>query len=308
MSAERCVEELRRAGFRDDQIGFIAQDAGRRGTATSTEMTGDRHGDGDVSAGSGALTGAITGGIIGAATAFFIPAVGPVLAGGILAATLTGVVAGAVTGGIAAALIDLGVPEDEAHYYESELKSGQMLVTVKPEGRWDEAYSIMQSCGARFQDTGARATMTGTAAADTGKTVQLREEQLHATKTPVETGEVQVHKAVVTENRTMEVPVKREEVYVERHPVDRPADDADLSDADETIRVPVMEEKVTLEKKPVVREELEIGKREVTDTERVSGEVKREEAHIEHSGDVDVNDDDISAEERLRRLRERRSA
>jgi len=310
-SAERCVEELRRAGFRDDQIGFIAQDAGRSGASTRAGMVDadhDFHDDGDVTAGEGMVTGAITGGLIGAAAALFIPAVGPVLAGGILASTLTGIIAGAATGGVAAALIDLGVSDDDARYYESEFKSGRLLVTVKPEGRWDEARSIMQSCGAHFEAGTARAAMSRESTTDTGKTVQLREEELRATKTPVETGEVQIHKEVVTEHRSIDVPVKREEVFVERHAVNRPADDADFTKGDETIRMPVMEEQVSVEKRAVVREEIEIGKREVTDTEHVTGEVRREEARIERTGDVDADDEDITAEERMRRLRERRSA
>ena len=144
--AEKCVDELHRVGFRDDQIGFMMADDTRRMSDTDTIT----HKDEDVSAGEGAITGAVTGGLVGAATAFFIPAVGPVLAGGILAATLTGVIAGAATGGIAAALMDFGVSEDDARYYEGEFRSGRTLVTVKTEGHYDEAYTIMQRYGAYF--------------------------------------------------------------------------------------------------------------------------------------------------------------
>jgi len=308
--AEQCVEDLRRAGFRDDQIGFMMQDTAGRGanTGTATLERDTLHHADDVTAGEGALTGAIEGGLIGAAAALFLPAIGPVLAGGILATTLAGAAIGAVTGGVAAALIDLGVPEEEARYYESEFKSGRILVTVRPDNRYDEAWTIMQRDGAYFDQSGARAAMTDTTTtAATGNKIELREEQLQARKTPVQAGEVQVHKEVVTENRTIDVPVKREEVFVERHPVDRPATDADFKAGDQTISVPVTEEHVTLEKRPVVREELEIGKREVADTERVSGQVRREEAHIERTGDVSVNDGGtMTEEERLRRMREDR--
>jgi len=340
--AERCVEELRRNGFRDDQIGFMMQDqSGRATTSTGSTMEheGSHDHDGDVSAGEGALTGAITGGLVGAAAALFIPAVGPILAGGILASTLAGAAIGAVTGGIAAALIDLGVPEDEANYYEGEVKSGRILVTVKTDGRYNEAHSIMENYGAYFDETGARTGyadtgmgerrapmtdedrlaerraartgMTGETTTGEGRTLELREEELRARKTPVQTGEVQVHKEVVTENHTIEVPVKHEEVVVERRPVNRPAGDVDLHDTNETIRIPVSEEQVSLDKRAVVREEVEIGKRETVDTERVSGEVRREEARIDRSGDVDLDDDAVSANERLRQQRldqERRSA
>jgi len=85
------------------------------------------------------------------------------------------------------------------------------------------------------------------------------------------------------------VPVTREEVVVERHPVEpRPAN-RPISER-ETIEVPVREERVEVEKQPVVYEEVEIGKRQVQETEQVSGTVRREEARIEREGDVDVRE------------------
>ena len=48
--------------------------------------------------------------------------------------------------------------------------------------------------------------------------MQLREEQLQARKTTVETGHVSLGKEVIEERTTVDVPVTREEVYVERQP------------------------------------------------------------------------------------------
>ena len=141
----------------------------------------------------------------------------------------------------------------------------------------------------RREDRGRDATER-TRTADTGERLELREEELRAQRRSVETGEVQVRKEVVEEGRTLEVPVTREEVYIERRPVegrqvsDRPIDEG------ETLRIPVREEEVTVEKQPVVREEIEIGKRQVQDTEQVSGTVRREEARLEREGDVEVHD------------------
>ncbi len=47
---------------------------------------------------------------------------------------------------------------------------------------------------------------------------RTQEERLNVAKHPVETGEVRVHKEVPTENKTIEVPVEREEVVIERTP------------------------------------------------------------------------------------------
>ena len=85
----------------------------------------------------------------------------------------------------------------------------------------------------------------------------------------------------------------REEVEVERRPTERrPADRPIGEGAGETIRVPVREEQVSVEKQPVVTEEVEVSKRPVQETERVSETVRREEARIEGEGDADVRGDE----------------
>jgi uncharacterized protein (TIGR02271 family) len=43
-----------------------------------------------------------------------------------------------------------------------------------------------------------------------------------------------------------------------------------------------------VEKQPVVKEEVTVGKRAVQDTERVGGEVRKEQVRVEREGDVDV--------------------
>lgn len=118
------------------------------------------------------------------------------------------------------------------------------------------------------------------------ESMELREEQLRARTEPVQAGEVTIGKEVVTEQQHMDVPVTHEEVFVERHPVagGRPAS-GEIREGEE-ITVPVNEERVHVEKQAVVTEEVNVGKREVTETEHVSAEVRREEARIEREGDV----------------------
>ncbi len=139
-----------------------------------------------------------------------------------------------------------------------------------------------------------RPEMTGSTstAGDAQRTVELREEDLQARKTPVETGSVHLGKEVVEEERTMNVPVTHEQVYVERHPVDRRPADRPISESDsETIRVPVREEHVDIEKRPVVYEEVDVGKRVTEETRQVSDTVRREELRMENKGDVEVRKD-----------------
>lgn len=152
--AERAAGELRAKGFKDDEIGYAWKDEG------GTHKVGD-------AAVKGAATGAVAGGLIGAATAGLIPGIGPILAGGILAATLTGAAAGAAVGGIGGALVGMGVPDDEARYYEDEFKRGRTLMTVKSGDRYDEAGDIIRR--GRGFDYGTRSERPSSADADAGR-------------------------------------------------------------------------------------------------------------------------------------------
>lgn len=121
--------------------------------------------------------------------------------------------------------------------------------------------------------------------------LQLREEELLARKRSVEVGEVNLRTEVVSEQKTLDVPVTREEVTIERHAVDRRPSDRPIGEQTETISVPVREEQVTLDKQAVVYEEVSVGKRAVQETQHVSETVRREEAVVEEEGDVDINGD-----------------
>ena len=118
------------------------------------------------------------------------------------------------------------------------------------------------------------------------RTIQLREERLNVDKTSVKTGEVRVGKRVVTEHKTIDVPVEREEVVIERRPASGRAAGGDI--AEEEIVVPVKEERITVTKHPVVTEEVSVGKRKVQDTKHVAASVRKEELEVDEEGDVKV--------------------
>jgi uncharacterized protein (TIGR02271 family) len=128
--------------------------------------------------------------------------------------------------------------------------------------------------------------------------IELREEELRARTEQVEAGEVRLRKEIVSQQQTLEVPVTREELDVERHPVTDPTPaQGEVGDGEE-IRVPLQEECVHLEKETVATEEVRLGRRPVTETEHVTGTVRKEEAHVEREGDVTVRTHD---DERARR-------
>jgi uncharacterized protein (TIGR02271 family) len=108
------------------------------------------------------------------------------------------------------------------------------------------------------------------------------EEELQASKTDQQVGEVAVRKHVVEETRTVEVPVRREEVRVERRPVTGEAPTETAFTGDEaSVRVPVMEEQVEIRKVARPVEEIEITKTPVQETRQVQDTVRREEFDIE---------------------------
>lgn len=156
----------------------------------------------------------------------------------------------------------------------------------------------------RLTDTDTDLNRTGT---DEEK-LRLHEERLNVDKERVQTGEVNVGKHVVEENQSIEVPVEREEVYVERRPVNEETT-GDSFDKDsgltgdayqegENIHIPVSEERVEVTKKDVVAEEIVVGKRKVQDTETVDETVRREEADIDE--DTNLTDDKLNRKDRDR--------
>jgi uncharacterized protein (TIGR02271 family) len=295
--AERAIERLKQEGFSENQIGVAMRDRGRQ--EELVEGTGTQAAEG---AATGALGGGILGGVLGLLAgvgALAIPGVGPIIAGGTLASTLAGAGIGAAAGGLLGALVGMGVPEEDARHFDQGFRAGGTLVTVNAGARADEARECLYESGADLgsmgRGTAGSKMSTGAVPADRmagtaeeSQRVELREEELRTEKERVQAGEVRLRKEVVSEDRTIEVPVTREEVVIERRPAAEGRTAEGAIDEDEEIRIPLMEEEVRVEKTPVVREEVTLKKRQVEDTEEVSDTVRREEARIERTGDAQV--------------------
>jgi uncharacterized membrane protein len=142
--AENAINELHRFGITDQQIGFVVRDASgnTQGNVTPDETRTTHNAIG------GAVSGGVLGGLIGAASSLLIPGFGPAIAGGILAATLGGAAIGAAAGGLVGALTEMGVPEEEAYYYQSEFEAGRFIVTVSAPSLQREALEILRRNGA----------------------------------------------------------------------------------------------------------------------------------------------------------------
>jgi uncharacterized protein (TIGR02271 family) len=105
------------------------------------------------------------------------------------------------------------------------------------------------------------------------------EEELQAGTREREAGSVRVRKRVRTDREQIRVPKRREEVSVERVPVEGEASEGEIGE--DEVSVPVTEEEVVTEKRPVAKEEIRVRKGVVEDEETVEEDVRREEVEID---------------------------
>jgi hypothetical protein len=145
---EDAIDELRREGFRENDISALLPDI-----QSSKDLAHEKH----TKAPEGAATGAAAGGAIGGTLgllvgigALAIPGLGPFIAAGPIMATLAGAGAGGAIGTLTGALVGMGIPEYEAKRYESFLHKGGALLSVHADDRdWaGRARRILDRAGA----------------------------------------------------------------------------------------------------------------------------------------------------------------
>jgi len=112
--------------------------------------------------------------------------------------------------------------------------------------------------------------------------VPVYEEEITPVKQAVDRGKVRIEKEVVTENRTVTVPVTEERVRVTQVDTNE-AVTGDTADAfhDGTIEVPLKGEEVSLEKTARKTGEVIVDKEAVQRDEQVSGEIRRENVRVD---------------------------
>jgi len=132
-------------------------------------------------------------------------------------------------------------------------------------------------------DTAGRETSGPT----TDDAMTRSEEELHVGTTQQESGRARLRKYVVEDEVTQTVPVKREEVRIEREPItDANAGAATDGPAisEEEHEVVLHEEEVVTEKRAVPKERISMGKETVTDEQQVSETVRKEEVDVDGEG------------------------
>jgi uncharacterized protein (TIGR02271 family) len=112
--------------------------------------------------------------------------------------------------------------------------------------------------------------------------VPILAERLHAGVQPVDLGELRVHKRVETAEETVRQAVARDELDVERVPVNRPlAAPVGQRTEGEWLVIPVLEEVLVVRTQLMLKEEVRIRTRRVTAEQTVRETVRRERVELE---------------------------
>ncbi|MCK6109543.1 PRC and DUF2382 domain-containing protein [Micrococcus luteus] len=118
--------------------------------------------------------------------------------------------------------------------------------------------------------------------------VVVKDEHLNVGTERRASGRVRLRKQAYTTTETVEVPVTREEVVVERESVDPNSAEARTAGRDGDVEVTTYEETPVVNK-TVDAEKVSLGKRQVQDTETVTEEVRHEDVKV----DGDATDRDL---------------
>ncbi|HEX6552602.1 MAG TPA: hypothetical protein VF026_07555 [Ktedonobacteraceae bacterium] len=148
--ADRAIEELQNAGFLNEQIRFEQQEATRHPMA----MPGGNVGGVPAPFGTTAAT-----------PAPIITSDEPTKEGGLIGRIMR-LFTGRTDARIVDDLVAMGVPEEEARYYQSEFELGHPIVTVEAGDRREDALVILRANGA-YDFTTPRGTHDPNAQAET---------------------------------------------------------------------------------------------------------------------------------------------
>ncbi|MFC3834137.1 PRC and DUF2382 domain-containing protein [Deinococcus rufus] len=134
----------------------------------------------------------------------------------------------------------------------------------------------------------------------TPQKLQLLEERLQVNKQRAVAGSVEIGKRVETHTETVNVGLEHEELVIERTAVSEPRPvegHVTLGDGAQTMRVELEAETAQLNKQAFVTEEVEVGKRTVTEQQTLSDTVGREVLDVTRSGEVTVDGETRTAAE-----------
>jgi len=215
--------------------------------------------------------------------------------------------------------VDLGIPEEQAHYYAEGIRRGGSLVTVRASDRdTNRAHDIMdrynpvniEERAAAWRDEGWKGydvkakpytvkqitqeraryftpTVTTNKSIESGEEARFPvvEETMAVGKRQVKGGEVRVRKFVTETPVEENINLRQEHVSVERRPVDRPADPSMLNALhDETLEVTETREEAVVQKQARVVEEVVVRKDVENQSKKIKDTVRRTDVEVDRSG------------------------
>lgn len=132
--ADRALGKLKEAGFGPDQVSVSTPHFRRRGRYAMKLVVG-------------LGLGVVLGAILGAVVAGLVPGIPALMPGNKLAVFVLASVTGAATGLVAGGLLSMSASGDRALFYEQEVESGRILISVTGPGL-ESAREIMRVEGA----------------------------------------------------------------------------------------------------------------------------------------------------------------
>lgn len=115
------------------------------------------------------------------------------------------------------------------------------------------------------------------------KTLQIKQEQLDIAKRWVQTGQVNIHREVISIDKNFTIPIKREELVIEKTLIKSTIPGFNDS-SPEAIRIPLCEEHVEFSKHMVTLEDVSIYKHQIKEIMHIEETLKREEPKIKTTG------------------------
>ncbi|MDF2788444.1 MAG: hypothetical protein K0S80_1542 [Neobacillus sp.] len=114
-------------------------------------------------------------------------------------------------------------------------------------------------------------------------TLKLHKQELQISKKWVDTANGKVYKKSYTEEKQILVPVRREELIIEKKIVNS---EGETNKNIETICIPIREDRIEVTLHPTLLEDVEIYKNQYEELKDVIKTLKEEKIHIETIGDI----------------------
>ena len=179
--------------------------------------------------------------------------------------------------------------------YKTNLDKGEIIILVQGDVGGTGHFVGNRNVGAVDYDLDRDVTTDRNVVSDDERVIELKREELDIDKDNVEVGEVDIKKVVKTETKTIEVPIEKEEIVIERRPGTgsvTPGDtieESGIFEKDNEIHIPIREERVDVTKRTVSGDDVVIKKEKHTENKTIVETVKSEDIEVE--GDARVETD-----------------